>query len=127
MKNKKLWLVISGVLFVTGLFLVFYKEPIKEPIIKQKRHLSGIFKVPPGETVNKDTKGRKLPFQEGNIISYEVLDGEYRNLVIFNENIPSIGVTEKKTLTKAINLGNVELKNNGRKDIYVQVKVKPYK
>lgn len=94
---------------------------------RTQRHLSGIFRIPPKATVVSDIYGNKIGFLRNERVILIVTNGSYNDLVWVNKNIPSIQITQKRTFIRGISPGmnHVKLMNNGDKDIFVDIRVKP--
>jgi len=93
------------------------------------RHLSGIIKVPPGQTVKLDTNGKEIKFLSCERIYAKVLIGRYRDVVWNNQNLPSFSFKKRRIIAYGRGprniISTVELTNTGKNDVFVEINVVP--
>lgn len=95
---------------------------------KSPRHLSGIMRIPGGATAGYDVDGKDFLFKLREKVILDVLDGDYKNLLFVNKNIPSERIEKKRTVFVGVPPGKINqlrLMNTGNKTITVQVRIIP--
>lgn len=104
------------------------EDPLTPPPPPIPRTLSGIFQIPPGATINRDTNGKQIEYLKGERVILEVFVGPYRDLIFMNKNIPHIKINKKRTFIRGVGprsiINEVQLMNIGKEKIFVEVEVR---
>lgn len=114
----------------------FIKGPsFEEPQAKKKdqpqeppRHMSGIFRIPGGETTNQDSQGNRMYFRLNERFIIDVLNQEKPNgeLLLVNQNLPPIKITKKRTLIQGVppgKINEIKFENKGKKEVKIEVRI----
>ena len=125
-------LIIIGIIVLSIPFIITPEKSVdkERTVVRQKipRQLSGILKIPAEKTVGKSIQGKKLFYRVKERIVLDVLDGNYKNLVFWNKNIPSIKITKKRTFIRGVppgEINQIKLINTGKEEITVQARIIP--